>query len=57
MVARFFPGAKNDEGLVRAEGLEPSRACAQRIFLPAMAFATAVAAFVVWTIPSPRPEP
>ncbi|WP_080576448.1 hypothetical protein [Zymomonas mobilis] len=42
--------------MVRAEGLEPSRANAQRIFLPATAFtATAYAVFGVWTIPSPCP--
>lgn len=45
--------------LVRAEGLEPSRGCPRRIFLPATVFtATALftqAAFVVWTIPSPWP--
>ncbi|AEI38220.1 hypothetical protein [Zymomonas mobilis] len=42
--------------MVRAEGLEPSRANAQRIFLPTTTFvATAKAVFGVWTIPSPYP--
>ena len=47
--------------LVRAAGLEPAWACAQRIFLPATAFAARSCAgsarerFGVWTIPSPWP--
>ena len=47
MVARCFPARRTVRELARAEGLEPSRACAQRIFLPPAAFA--VAAWRLWS--------
>ena len=40
---------------MRAGGLEPPQAKAQRIFLPTTTFVAARWAFVVWTIPSPFP--
>ena len=45
--------ALDESQMVRAGGLEPPRAYAQRIFIPATAFAAVFETFVVWTIPSP----
>lgn len=45
---------------MRAEGVEPSRSYAHRIFVPATAFAAlamppiGTGRFIVWTIPSPK---
>ena len=42
--------------MVRAEGIEPSRPCGLRIFIPLRLSPPRMCRFVVWTIPSPFPK-
>ena len=42
-------------GVVRAEGIEPTRPCGRRIFIPLRLSPPRKCGFVVWTIPSPFP--
>ena len=42
-------------GVVRAEGIEPTRPCGLRIFIPLRLSPPRKCGFVVWTIPSPFP--
>ena len=41
--------------MVRAEGIEPTRPCGLRIFIPLRLSPPRKCGFVVWTIPSPFP--
>jgi len=48
-------GALRKRGVVRAEGIEPSRPCGLRIFIPLRLSPPRQCGLVVWTIPSPFP--
>ena len=51
----LFPAREQQIELVRAEGIEPSRPCGLRIFIPLRLSPPRKYGFVVWTIPSPFP--